>query len=152
MKPLEDQTVVENCDAEFVCKVYPADCPLNWRVNGKPVQSDFKYTISSQGAERLLVIKDVKEEEECVVSAVLEETDSQANLWVEGMPITDFYSWNNPHTFLVMYYFLCRFTCPVQYICASNWTKAKVHFVFRSIILALNVGYICNNRYIFTSH
>ena len=83
---LEDQTVLENNDGKFMCSVYPEKSQVTWLLNGQLVSSNSEsFSLSSQGPERRMVIKNVKENDEGVVVAMMGNYDTKANLFVEGM-------------------------------------------------------------------
>ena len=82
---LEDQTVFERNTAEFACKIHPVNAPVTWQMDGKDVTDDDKFVTRIENGYHHLVIKDVREEDEKPVSAILESADSHANLWVEGV-------------------------------------------------------------------
>ena len=83
---LEDQYVKENEVAEFSCEVYPENSPIIWKFHGTDVDSNLsKYETHAIGKSRSLVIKDAREDDAGMVSAVVGDSDSHADLHVEGM-------------------------------------------------------------------
>ena len=86
LRELEEQTVDEGDNAEFICGIYPSNCQCFWKVNGKDVILGNKYNVktSQDGSEHTLVIKDVTEKDAGEVSAVLRDVETNAALFVAG--------------------------------------------------------------------
>ena len=85
LTPLKDQHVMQNEDASFFCKVHPDKAVVDWSLNGKHISSyDVKTDISNEGNKHSLLLKDVQEEDACIVTATIGETSTNANLFVEG--------------------------------------------------------------------
>ena len=82
---LEDQYVKENYTAEFSCDVYPIDSKVSWMFHGSDIDpSSLKFETKNNGKTRSLVIREAKEEDAGIVSAISGETDCHAELGVEG--------------------------------------------------------------------
>ena len=82
---MDDQHVRERENATFICKVYPSNTALTWAVNGRELKDGKKYKITSTGDERQLVVKDAREEDAKTITAYLGDTNTEAQLFVEGL-------------------------------------------------------------------
>ena len=85
IKGLKDQYVKETENAEFVCKVHPPTAKVVWIVNGKEIKDSKKYDIHREGADHCLVIVDAQEDDEGRVVAMVDDSKTEAVLFVEGM-------------------------------------------------------------------
>ena len=90
-KKLEDTSTKVNEDAVFKCTTDDDEAPVQWLINGKPVEPSDKYVITSDGVEHSLTIKAVEAGEDCEVSVVLGDKSSAARLHVEGISILLFF-------------------------------------------------------------
>lgn len=81
---LHNITVMEGEDATFKCVLSPEDARLVWRMNGKPICADEKFTMSSCGLSHTLHILSCQVSDTAVVSAEAEGVVSKANLRVQG--------------------------------------------------------------------
>ncbi|XP_063069270.1 obscurin isoform X4 [Engraulis encrasicolus] len=80
---LHNITVMEGEDATFKCVLSPEDARLAWRMNGKPICADEKFTMSSCGLSHTLHILSCQVSDTAVVSAEAEGVVSKANLRVQ---------------------------------------------------------------------
>ena len=81
---LEEQIVKEHKSGEFVCEVYPPKSEIKWMLDNEQISKTKKYQIASTGGERRLSVKDVCEDDQGIVSAVLDHERTEARLVVQG--------------------------------------------------------------------
>lgn len=81
---LKDQTIWEEEDAVFRCRVEPEDSKVSWFVKDIPVKQGAKYTMSALGPERELAIHKAKKTDTGSVSASVGNFHSRALLTVKG--------------------------------------------------------------------
>ncbi|TRY96058.1 hypothetical protein DNTS_017223 [Danionella cerebrum] len=80
---LHNITVMEGEDATFKCVVSPEDAALAWFRNGKPISSNEKFNISSNGLCHVLHINKCQVSDGCVLTAEAEGVISRAILQVQ---------------------------------------------------------------------
>lgn len=97
MRRLEDIRVNEiPCSTTFECELTKPNVVAKWfRDANKPIKSDAKYTVESEGPVHRLIVTDVDGEDEGDYFVVARGKKSEAELIVEGM-------------YVYMYRFLCQ--------------------------------------------
>ena len=88
MEPIKDVSEHVGGNATFKCKVPYEGAPVEWIHNGKrifPEKDPKKYEIISDGLTKVLVIKDLKENEQGKFGVKIGETLCSANLQVKGL-------------------------------------------------------------------
>lgn len=81
---LNNITVMEGEDATFKCVVSPEDAKMVWRMNGRPITSNDRFKISSNGLCHMLYIKNCQVSDSCKMTAEAEGMMSKAILRVQG--------------------------------------------------------------------
>ena len=87
IEKLEDASAKVEEDAVFKCKTDDDEAPVEWFINGKPVEPSERHVITSDGVNHSLTIKAVQAGEDCEVSVTLGDTSSAACLHVQGTSI-----------------------------------------------------------------
>merc|ERR1712142_1114714 len=87
MEPIEDVTEPVGGSAKFHFRVPHEGAPIEWTHNGKrlyPERDPQKYQIISDGLNKTLVIKDLKEEEQGTMAVKIDNHQSTAKLHIQG--------------------------------------------------------------------
>lgn len=81
---LHNITVMEGEDAAFKCVVSPEDAKVVWGMNGRPMTSNERFKISSNGLCHMLYIRNCQVSDSCKLTAEAEGMKSRAILQVQG--------------------------------------------------------------------
>ena len=88
MEPIKDVTEPVGGSAKFHFRVPHEGAPIEWMHNGKrlyPERDPQKYQIISDGLNKTLVIKDLKEEEQGTMAVKIGNHQSTAKLHIQGL-------------------------------------------------------------------
>ena len=84
LKPLQDQDVMETQTATLETEVNLPDRKAKWLKNGKPIKTNGRYEMISEGTVHKLLIKDCVLDDEAEYTVQIGDNSSSATVFVEG--------------------------------------------------------------------
>ena len=82
---MQDTEVFKEKNAQFKCHVVHADADVKWFHNDKEVTEGKKYTKVEDGAMRCLKVMSCVDEDRGIVTAMVGQIKTEANLTVNGI-------------------------------------------------------------------
>lgn len=106
---LEDTKALVNGDVVFKCQTTVEDETVDWYLDGKKLESDNKYEMTSVGTEHTLTIHDLQPVDGGTVTVCYGDDESSAKLEVEGAHV---FLYHLPDIFGLKYTFSHAFVLP----------------------------------------